>query len=68
MTTTSDVITGRVRLPRNLAAHIVGSIHDDEIYNRDFWWPMGWYRLPGRSMTFRWRAPLRPGEATKPAW
>ena len=30
MTTTSDVITGRVRLPRNLAAHIVGSIHDDD--------------------------------------
>jgi acyl dehydratase len=30
MTTTSDVITGRVRQPRNLAAHIVGSIHDDD--------------------------------------
>jgi acyl dehydratase len=30
MTTTSDVITGPVRRPRNLAAHIVGSIHDDE--------------------------------------
>jgi hypothetical protein len=30
MTTTSDVITGPVRHPRNLAAHIVGSIHDDE--------------------------------------
>ena len=30
MTTTSDVITGRIRQPRNLAAHIVGSIHDDE--------------------------------------
>jgi hypothetical protein len=30
MTTTSDVITGRVRQPRNLAAHIVGSIHDDQ--------------------------------------
>ena len=29
MTTTSDVITGRVRQPRNLAAHVVGSIHDD---------------------------------------
>ena len=30
MTTTSDVITGPVRRPRNLAAHIVGSIHDDD--------------------------------------
>jgi acyl dehydratase len=30
MTTTSDAITGPVRRPRNLAAHIVGSIHDDE--------------------------------------
>ncbi len=30
MTTTSDVITGPVRQPRNLAAHIVGSIHDDD--------------------------------------
>lgn len=30
MTTTSNVITGPVRRPRNLAAHIVGSIHDDE--------------------------------------
>jgi acyl dehydratase len=30
MTTTSDVINGPVRRPRNLAAHIVGSIHDDE--------------------------------------
>jgi acyl dehydratase len=30
MTTTSDVISGPVRRPRNLAAHIVGSIHDDE--------------------------------------
>ena len=30
MTATSDVITGQVRRPRNLAAHIVGSIHDDE--------------------------------------
>jgi acyl dehydratase len=30
MTTTSDVLTGRVRQPRNLAAHIVGSIHDDD--------------------------------------
>ena len=27
---TSDVITGPVRRPRNLAAHIVGSIHDDD--------------------------------------
>jgi acyl dehydratase len=30
MTTTSDAITGPVRQPRNLAAHIVGSIHDDD--------------------------------------
>jgi acyl dehydratase len=30
MTTTSDAITGAVRQPRNLAAHIVGSIHDDD--------------------------------------
>jgi len=30
MTTTSNVITGPVRRPRNLAAHVVGSIHDDE--------------------------------------
>jgi hypothetical protein len=30
MTTTSDVITGRVRQPRNLAANIAGSIHDDD--------------------------------------
>ncbi len=30
MTTTSNVITGLVRRPRNLAAHIAGSIHDDE--------------------------------------
>jgi hypothetical protein len=30
MTTTSDVITGPVRRPRNLAAHIIGSIHDDD--------------------------------------
>jgi acyl dehydratase len=30
MTTTSDVISGPVRQPRNLAAHIVGSIHDDD--------------------------------------
>ena len=30
MTTTSDVITGPVRRPRNLAAQIVGSIHDDD--------------------------------------
>ena len=30
MTTTSSVITGPVHRPRNLAAHIVGSIHDDE--------------------------------------
>ena len=28
--TTSDVISGPVRQPRNLAAHIVGSIHDDD--------------------------------------
>ena len=28
--TTSEVITGPVRQPRNLAAHIVGSIHDDD--------------------------------------
>jgi hypothetical protein len=28
VTTTSDVISGPVRQPRNLAAHIVGSIHD----------------------------------------
>lgn len=28
--TTSDVISGLVRQPRNLAAHIVGSIHDDD--------------------------------------
>jgi hypothetical protein len=30
MTTTSNMISGPVRRPRNLAAHIVGSIHDDE--------------------------------------
>jgi hypothetical protein len=30
VTTSSDVITGRVRRPRNLAAHIAGSIHDDD--------------------------------------
>ncbi len=30
MATTSDVITGPVRKPRNLAANIVGSIHDDD--------------------------------------
>jgi acyl dehydratase len=30
MTTTSNVITGPVRRPRNMAAHVVGSIHDDE--------------------------------------
>jgi acyl dehydratase len=30
MTTTSDVITGPERRPRNLAAHIAGSIHDDQ--------------------------------------
>ena len=30
MTTTSNVITGPARRPRNLAAHVVGSIHDDE--------------------------------------
>lgn len=30
MTATSDVITGPVRRPRNLAAQIVGSIHDDD--------------------------------------
>jgi hypothetical protein len=30
MTATSDVISGPVRCPRNLAANIAGSIHDDE--------------------------------------
>jgi acyl dehydratase len=30
VTSTSDVISGPVRRPRNLAAHIVGSIHDDD--------------------------------------
>jgi hypothetical protein len=30
MTTTTNLITGRVRQPRNLAAHIAGSIHDDD--------------------------------------
>lgn len=29
MTASSNVITGPVRRPRNMAAHIAGSIHDD---------------------------------------